>query len=147
MARPSKYEPEFVDKVYELARTGLTDKEIAKAFKIGEATLNRWKKEFREFRESLQKGKQDFDSDEIESALRARALGYTHDDEKIFTHVIKDKVKVTKVKTYRHYPPDVGAINTWLNNRRPDRWKQKQEVTGSDGGPIIIQITEKESKL
>jgi hypothetical protein len=31
----------------------------------------------------------------------------------------------------RHIPPDVAAIRTWLFNRRPDKWRDRVEVTST----------------
>ena len=27
-----------------------------------------------------------------------------------------------------HHPPNVGAAKIWLNNRQPERWRDKREV-------------------
>jgi hypothetical protein len=59
-----------------------------------------------------------------EQALWERAVGYDYDD----GTTSKGKPIV------RHMPPDVGALRTWLFNRRPDRWKEKVEITDRRGG-------------
>lgn len=147
MARPTKYTEEITERVYEYARVGLTDRQMAKLLKISLRTLHYWKRKHPEFLHSLQRGKAEFDSEEIEGALRQRALGFSIIEEKIITRFIKNRVKITKVETTRHYPPDVGAIMTWLYRHRPDRWKKNPGVSGPNDKPIVIQIIEEESKL
>ena len=41
-------------------------------------------------------------------------------------------MKVTKVVT-KHVAPDVTAQIVWLKNRRPDKWRDKQDVEHSGG--------------
>jgi hypothetical protein len=71
-----------------------------------------------EFFAAVRLGKQIAD-DRAEQALYERAVGYDYDDG------ITSKGK----PIIRHMPPDVGALRTWLYNRRPDRWRDKIEVT------------------
>ena len=42
--------------------------------------------------------------------------------------------QVIRAQIVEHVPPDVGAIKLWLGNRRPDKWRDKQEaaLTGAD---------------
>ena len=39
--------------------------------------------------------------------------------------------KPIRVKTTKHYPPDPTSMIFYLKNRRPDRWRDKQELAGS----------------
>lgn len=49
---------------------------------------------------------------------------------------------VTKVVT-KEVPPDTTACIYWTKNRRPDRWRDKQDLehTGKDGAPLPISFT------
>lgn len=53
----------------------------------------------------------------------------------------KHKLVVTKRVT-KQVAPDTGAIAFWLKNRKPDVWRDKQEVehTGKDGEPMTFKI-------
>jgi hypothetical protein len=42
-----------------------------------------------------------------------------------------------------HYAPDVTAQIFWLKNRRPDRWREKQEIEHSGSVQIIDDIPRK----
>jgi transcriptional regulator with XRE-family HTH domain len=137
MARPSKYRSEFAEQARKLCRLGATDKEISEFFGIGEATLNRWKNDHPEFRESLKSGKALADA-EVADKLFKRATGYSHDAVKIFN----DEGVPLIVPYTENYPPDTTAAIFWLKNRRPDLWRDKvqQEVTGPDGGALLQNI-------
>lgn len=82
------------------AREGLTDEQIAEKMGISVATLYNWKKNHLEILESLKKGKDVVDF-EVENALLKAAMS-----------------------------GNVTAQIYWLNNRKPDKWRNKQkEIT------------------
>ena len=53
--RKSEYRIEFSDQALKLCLLGATDKELAEFFSVTEQTLNKWKKDYPEFLESLKK--------------------------------------------------------------------------------------------
>jgi Mechanosensitive ion channel len=69
--------------VERMSLLGLTDVEIAQQFGIGDTTLNRWKEEYPEFRESLNDGKTPYDA-EVAVSMGQRARGYEQPAVKIF---------------------------------------------------------------
>ena len=89
------------------------------------ATLYDWKKKYPEISESLKKGKEVIDTI-VENALLKRALGYRYDEVTIENGI--ETKRVTK-----EVQPDTTAQIFWLKNRRPDKWRDKQnvEVSGS----------------
>ncbi|NBI69341.1 helix-turn-helix domain-containing protein [Pseudoflavonifractor sp. 60] len=116
------------------ARDGLTDAQMAGNMRINPATLYDWKKKYPKISEALKKGKEVVDI-QVENALLKRALGYDFQEEKI-EKSDKDGVKV--VQTVKHIPPDTTAQIFWLKNRRPDRWRDKPELTATDEGGVQI---------
>jgi len=124
--RPSKYNPEYEDKVYKLCLLGATDSQIADFFGIAESNLNIWKKKYPKFQESIKKGKIDADS-KVANSLFHRALGYEHSDVDI--KVIKDTIVQTKL--IKHYPPDPTSAIFWLKNRQSKIWRDKTETEHS----------------
>lgn len=120
----TKYKEEFNDQVEKLCRLGAKDSEIADFFDVTETTINNWKHDHPLFLESLKKGKDVFDNDLIENALKNRALGYSHPETKVFMH---DGVPVEH-EVVKHYPPDTTALIYWTKNRNPSRWRDKQEI-------------------
>lgn len=141
--RPSKYDEAFHPLLAEsLARNGYTDKQIAIKLDITEATLNNWKKEHVEFFESLKKGKEEPDA-LVENSLYRRATGY--DDERAVKIFMPANAKAPIYAPYtEHYQPDVTACIFWLKNRRPDRWRDRQEIEHS--GTIASKLTPEERK-
>ena len=140
MARPTKYDEKYnsiVESVCELF--GADDKQISKTLGITEKTLNNWKKEYPELLQSLKKGKDLFDTKNVEIALRDRALGYSHKEDKIF----QDKGTPVIVPTIKHYPPDPTACIFWLKNRQPHRWRDVKAIEMSG---VIEQNIKVESK-
>lgn len=139
VGRPSKYQPEVVEQAYKLCLLGATDKEMADFFGVAESTFNLWKKEHKEFSESLKRGKMIADAN-VANRLYQRALGYSHPEDKIFN----DNGTPLIVPTTKHYPPDPTSAIFWLKNRRKEQWRDKQEHehTGADGGPIIVKLPE-----
>jgi hypothetical protein len=126
-----KYEywltPEGLLKLEAWARNGLTDEQIALNMGIRASTLYEWKKKYSEISESLKRGKDIVDI-EVENALLKRALGYAYVETK--TEVSKkDGKKVTT--TIKEVIPDTTAQIFWLKNRRPDLWRDKQQIEHS----------------
>jgi hypothetical protein len=129
--RPTRYRAEFVEQAAKLCRLGATDKDLADFFGVTEKTINNWKEKHPKFLQSLKSGKVSAD-DEVEQSLYRRALGYSHVETKVFNHggeiITKDVIK--------HYPPDATSMIFWLKNRRPEAWRDKQEIDYTDTGAV-----------
>ena len=123
MARPSKFKPEFVDQAAKLAALGATDREIADFFGVDERTLHRWKHEHEAFCQSLKVGKSAAD-ERVEQSLYRRAVGYSFDGEKVFQF----QGQIVRADTVEHVPPDTTAAIFWLKNRRPEEWRDRQQL-------------------
>ena len=136
-----KYEywltPEGLLKLEGWAREGLTDEQIAGKMGIHRDTLNEWKKKYSDISDTLKRGKEVVDF-QVENALLKRALGYEYEEvsEKYELGTLTEK-KVTK----KQVVPDTTAQIFWLKNRRPDKWKDKQDV------PISGEVKEEQTKL
>lgn len=141
MGRPTKYKKEYAEQAYKLCLLGATDKDMADFFEVTESTLNLWKKNHKEFSESLKSGKILADS-VIASKLYHRAKGYDHPEDKIFN----DNGSPLVVPTTKHYPPDTTAAIFWLKNRQPRQWRDKQELehSGSIDSEVTINIGSEE---
>lgn len=124
MARPSKYQPGFAEQAGKLCRLGATDKDLADFFHVTERTLNTWKKQIPEFLQALNGSKTMADA-EVADRLYQRALGYTHAEDDIR---VCDGVIVTT------------ACIFWLQNRRPDLWRDKPDSTNDDNAPPPVKV-------
>ena len=137
--RPTKYDERFNDIAYQMCKQfGAADKQLAKTLSISEATLNNWKKKHPEFLESIRKGKDEYDTANVEIALRDRAIGYSHPD--VHISVWKGEVIVTDI--VKHYPPDPLSCIFWLVNRSRGRWKHVNK-TDIDIGPNVQEYFNK----
>jgi hypothetical protein len=133
VGRKTKYRKSLNKAVQELSEQGFTDKEIAEVFNVSESTINKWKKKYPVFMESMRQGKAIADH-KVVNALYNRAIGYSHPD----THISVEKGDVTLTNIVKHLPPDVSACKYWLKNRMKKDWKDKveTEVTGAEGQPL-----------
>lgn len=137
-----KYEywltPEGLLKLEGWARDGLTDEQIAYNMGICRDTLIQWKKRYSDISDTLKKGKEVVDR-QVENALLKRALGYK------YTEVTKERVEggfvVTKEVT-KEVVPDTTAQIFWLKNRKPNEWRDKNnvELEGEIGVNIIDDV-------
>jgi len=124
------------------ARDGLTDEQIAHNIGIAVGTLYDWKNRFSEFSEALKKGKEVVDI-QVENALLKRALGYEYEETKVMVDA-DGKKRVERIK--KQVQPDVTAQIFWLKNRRPDRWRDKQELETTENTKTVIVRGEDEMR-
>jgi hypothetical protein len=136
--RPTKYKKEYAEQVYRLALLGLKDTELMDYFDVAESTLNLWKKNHKEFSESLKEGREIAD-DKVVKALYNKACGY---EENIQETVFDPKTgKPQTANRIKKHLPDTTAIIFWLKNRQRKHWRDRIDGTLSDpdGGPIVIK--------
>ncbi len=140
--RKTKYQEDFPERVEKLALEGKIDIEIYQALGISNATFYDYQNTYPEFSEALKRGKAVQD-DKVESALRKRAMGYSCPETKPQWVNDKDGGHWEYAELIKHYPPDPTSMIFWLKNRRPERWREKQEFehSGSIGfHPIQSQL-------
>lgn len=132
--RPSKYRLEMVDQARKLSQLGATDRDLADFFSVAISTIALWKVEHAEFSDALKLGKDAADA-RVERSLYQKAIGYSHEAVKIFAD---PKTGAEQVVPYvEHYAPDTTAAIFWLKNRKPQEWRDRQELTGADGKDLI----------
>lgn len=134
-----KYEywltPEGLLKLEAWARDGLIDEQIAANIGISRETLYQWKNKYSDISDALKRGKEVVDI-QVENALLKRALGYEYTE--VTREVCKNaetgemERRVTK-KVTKEVVPDTTAQIFWLKNRRPDKWRDKQDIEHSGG--------------
>ena len=127
-------EPEGLTLLESWARDGLTDEQIAHNMGIKRQTIYDWKKKYSDISDALKKGKEVIDI-QVENALLKRALGYQYDEVTKESDTVLDpdtgrpvKVMVETKRVTKEVQPDTTAQIFWLKNRRPDKWRDKQEV-------------------
>jgi hypothetical protein len=113
------------------AREGLSDEQLAHNMGINKCTLYDWKKKFPKFANALKKTKEIVDK-EVENSLYKSAIGYDYEEiteERKFDKTLGDYKLVVTKRIVKHMPPNTASIIFWLKNRRPDIWRDKQEIT------------------
>lgn len=127
MGRRSKYDEETTPVLAEqYARDGLNNQEIAAKLGIAGRTLYEWQNKYPQFDQALKEGKEVVDA-KVEKKFLKRALGYSYTETEETTN---SKGELTRRKvTKKHLPPDVGALKSWLTNRRPDKWRKEPKET------------------
>ena len=124
--RPPRYNPDIHPKAAKaLCAKGATIAELAAAFDVAISTIWLWKTSHPEFFESCHLGLEAA-TDRVERSMFERAVGYTHESVKVFLPA--GASKPVYAPYLKHVPPDPRACEFWLTNRRPDRWKNKQNV-------------------
>lgn len=118
---------------------------------IRRETLIEWKKKYPNISNTLKRGKEIIDR-QVENALLKRALGYSYKEttrELIFDNGTgKTEFKITK-EVEKEVVPDTTAQIFWLKNRKPEEWREKQEVqmSGAVNNPMEGLTTEELKKL
>lgn len=130
MARPTKLSNPLIEIIKKLYILGKTDAEVCAIVGISKPTLYSWQKNNKELLYSIKEAKGLADS-LVEASLFMRATGYTHPSEEIFC----SWGKVTRVRTEKHYAPDVLAQIFWLKNRQPEKWRDKVELAPPQDSP------------
>lgn len=138
--RPSRFSRESLERACLLAAQGATDQEIADQLKVHAATIYRWQHEHPEFREAMLRGKEAAD-DRVERSLFHRAVGYSHPAVKIFMPAGAGEPVYAPYT--EHHAPETAAASLWLRNRRPDKWRDKQEHEHS--GSLTLEQLVRES--
>ncbi len=105
------------------ARDGYTFQDIANRIGIGNTTLTTWRKNYPEIDNALKRGREIIDY-KVENALLKSALGYKTKETKVTTIMRHGKVVETQTETIdKEQAPNVSAIQCWLYNRLPKKWK------------------------
>ena len=134
MARPSKYHTHVFPKLETIqgwARQGLSYEQIARNLGVAESTFYEYKKMFPELSESLRRGEEDAVM-EVENALFKSAIGFTYTED-----ALTKSGQVVEVTKYSK--PNVSAITFFLKNKRPEQWKEKQEIQAEVSQCVIFE--------
>lgn len=105
------------------SRDGYSYTDIANKIGISVGALVNWRTKYPEIAKALKNGREIVDY-KVENALLKSALGYTTQESKVTVLMRGSKVveKTTETLT-KEQAPNVLAIQTWLYNRLPNKWK------------------------
>jgi len=158
--RPPIYDPDKFPAIAEqvCSMFGAIDTELAIVFGVTVNAINKWKQEHESFLQAIKKGKDSYDTNEVEVSLKKRAVGFENTEEhiefktekgkkkkRIRNKYIKDSNKrkrksdnktIQDIETpdqkikriTKYYVPNVTAAIFWLVNRNRNRWKNLKSV-------------------
>lgn len=124
------------------ARDGFTFKDIADRIGITDKQLGKWRREYPEITEALNNGREIIDY-KVENSLLKAALGYRTKEVTVITTLRNGKTVENTIQTVtKDVPPNVNACQTWLYNRRPDKWRN---MNGRNS--LIDELSDKDSSI
>lgn len=110
------------------ASDGLTTDEIAEKMGTVRRTLNRWRGKSQALKDALANNRDSMDR-KVENALVKNALGFSYTETKTVVEVDDDGNKTQKIEKYERYAkPDTVAMIFYLKNRKPDTWRDNQQL-------------------
>ena len=124
------------------ARYVYTFQDIANRIGSSISTLRGWRVQYPEIDSALKKGREIIDY-KVENALLKSALGYKTKEVKVTTTIRYGKtVETIKEVTDKEQAPNVSAIQCWLYNRLPNKWKKnRDQLIELDDEDTKIQVT------
>lgn len=124
------------------ARDGYTFQDIANRIGIAVSTLRMWRMQYEDIDNALKKGREIIDY-KVENALLKSALGYKTKEVKVTTTIRNGKtIETIKEVTDKEQAPNVSAIQCWLYNRLPQKWKKnRDQLIDLDDEDTKIQVT------
>ncbi len=132
--RPSKFNEALALRMLEMAKKGATDQQMADAIGVDVSTLGNWKAGRKDFLEAL-KGAKDVADQIVEATLFQRACGYRHKAVKFFC----SEGTILTQEYEEVYAPDTVACIFWLKNRKPEDWRDKQDIDLNVSTPFILK--------
>ncbi len=137
---PTKYQEAYKEQARKLCLMGYTNQELSNFFEVSKSTLQLWIKNKAGFSDSLKAGKELADMN-VTVGLYERACGYSHIETKVFCN----QGEITTHDITKIYPPDPISIKYWLNNRQPEKWREKVEVeqSSSNMADVITALIDK----
>lgn len=102
------------------AKDGLTDEQISSNMGIAYSTFKDWKKKFPDLSSTLKANKEVVDR-HVENALYKNATGFYYEED-----TVTNQGEVVSVRKYSK--PNTTAQIFWLKNRKPQDWRDKQEI-------------------
>ena len=118
----TRFDPALCDLVRDYCLLGASLGEVAALLDVHPSTIALWRKKYPAFNEAMLAGREIADA-AVARSLYRRAIGYEHPD----VHIAVVDAQVVQTPTVKRYPPDTAAAFIWLQNRRPDDWRQRRD--------------------
>lgn len=132
--------------------TGADNVTLGEIFNVGPYTIKNWMNANPEFRQWIQKGRDEYDTEVVERRLLDKALGFKYENKTYEREVIGweydddgnkmaiTEMVLTKIEEKQN-APDTTSLIFWLKNRNQERWRDvnrtHKTVEYPDGAPQI----------
>lgn len=125
--------PEALARLADWALAGYSDRMLAHEMGVSVRTLRTWMGKNAKLENAVALARERLDA-EAERALHRRAVGYLTCETRTTSGGRTDG---SEVVTEKFVPPDARALQFWLQNRQPERWKDKgrRDDYAPDVGP------------
>jgi len=123
---PTKLTPALKTMVAKLIARGYSQVKVGSIIGVSQGTISRWIVENPDLRIDI-KLQESLASDMVERAVFDKAVGGTTEERKFDVDPETGKQTLIELKERTHLP-DTGAAAFWLKNKRPDEWKDRQEI-------------------
>ena len=125
VGRPPKYSGDLLPIANAMARLGATDKELMDELDVNQSTINKWRRDHKEFSLACEEGKLAFDTG-IVRGLARKAMWRM--ETKQAHHFDKDTGTWHVLQYEEEVAPDTASMMIWLKNRLPRQWRDKIEI-------------------
>lgn len=151
MKEPTRRAKEWLEKenllkIEAWARDGLTDQQIAHNMGVAYSTFRKWRDDYKAISAVLKRGKEVVDI-EVENKLYKNAMGFHYEEVKTYIEEVNGVPKERKEIFKRYAQPNTTAQIFWLKNRKPNEWRDRQQIEHSGNIDISERAKEVESKL
>ena len=128
--RPRDYwtSPDGLLRIAGWASDGLTVQEIADQIGTAKRTLLDWSSKNPDLKTALANNRDAADR-AVENQLRKTALGYEYEETKTTIEITPEGDRKQKIEKFKRYAkPDSVAAIFYLKNRKPETWRDSQQL-------------------
>ena len=122
--------PELREEILKYVRCGVENIKIAQLIGICEKSFYELLKHNKDLKIQVDECKL-ISNSAVENSIYNQAVGFWKEEEKVITLAggLHGTSTSEIVKYMRYYAPSFQAGKHWLNNRNPNRWKEKTELS------------------
>lgn len=137
-------DPDKLQEAFDIISETNDLREVAKAFDKTTSCIHRWKKEFFDFAQLIERARDEYRERQcprLERTLIERACGYEYDEVQRVYKINKDTRQLEEIKRFEHHkrmPPETSALIYLLNNLMPEKYRSKIEASTTNTERIEV---------